>query len=189
MKKMFLVFFTLVSIALVVTLAYRWFFGQPCLPPEKPISVKEEAKWFGSCDGGNWIELVNNDGQKAHFRVYRDWDGELLIDASFKPEKCSIILDKNNWKDRVLYYSHSSTDSSVFIVVKDENSSSGVCFFIADYPAYDGSDWNTIKEPPPLARPGHPGCNPCRENTSPPTLCHKRQPPRWPQQCVYRLYL
>jgi hypothetical protein len=80
----------------------NWFFNQPCKPPEKPKNIPSVAIWKGGCDGGNWIELVSTEKDKARFKIYRDWNGELLLDADFKYQECyNINLTKVNWVDCV----------------------------------------------------------------------------------------
>jgi len=89
-------------------LFYKWFFNQPCLPPEKPERLTSKAVWFGSCDGGNWIELININlkENKYRFKIYRDYDGVLMMDANFKVVNCedTDILNENNWKDLIVGY-------------------------------------------------------------------------------------
>lgn len=62
-------------------------------PPEVPIS----AVWSGGCDGGNWVEYVSTDLDGLHrFKIYRDYDGFLQVDAKFKADSCSTENDFSN---------------------------------------------------------------------------------------------
>jgi len=58
--------------------------GVGCDPPQKPNKVPNSAVWKGGCDGGNWIELVSVEKEKIRFRIYRDWNGKLILDADFE---------------------------------------------------------------------------------------------------------
>jgi len=99
---------TLIAIILVLVsgvVFWMWFFNQPCLPPEKPDSVPKEAIWKGGCDGGNWIELVTIDEDNVRFRIYRDWNGDLILDADFNYVDCHAFrLTESNWINHVAYF-------------------------------------------------------------------------------------
>ena len=102
MKKKTIVIIAVLVLAVVF---WKWFFNQPCLPPERPDSVPKEAIWKGDCDGGNWIELVNIDKDNVRFRIYRDWNGDLILDADFKYENCQLFrLTESNWSNHVAYF-------------------------------------------------------------------------------------
>lgn len=114
-----------------------------CPPPEKPLSVPAEAIWCGGCDGGNWIQLVSvQDTTSYRFKVFRDWDGALQIDAIFKSEKMNDLLTLNNWQEKISHYNgHPSVDSLVCIYLsKDTN------YLTVQYPAFGGEEWVIIKE-------------------------------------------
>lgn len=139
----------LIGLVVLVALGFagykylNWSFNQPCDPPNRPSSVPQNAIWAGGCDGGNWIELISVDDEKYRFRIYRDWDGELNMDADFIPTECDPVdLNKDNWQDRVAYYAQRS-DSSVAIILKGTNKT---CSLTSVYPAYGGDDWEVIKE-------------------------------------------
>jgi hypothetical protein len=123
-------------------LSYNYLFKSPCDPPRKLDSVPEKASWFGGCDGGNWIELINVKEDKYRFKVYRDWDGELSIDADFVVKNCNnLALNENNWKERLAYYNEGE-EASVRIVLKGGDN----CYLESIIPAYGGEDWKVIKE-------------------------------------------
>lgn len=90
-----------VTIILLLTGTYfgvKWFFSQPCQPPDKPSQVPAEAVWLGGCDGGSWMELVSIEKDQARFRVYRDWNGDLILDADFEYKDCNEFrLTESNW--------------------------------------------------------------------------------------------
>ena len=77
--------------------------GGGCDPPEKPKTVPTNAIWYGDCDGGYWVELVKMQKDTVRFRIYNDWNGELLWDADFVYKECNNFrLPKSNWKDYIL---------------------------------------------------------------------------------------
>lgn len=115
--------------------------NRPCDPPERPTGLPLTAKWFGGCDGGNWIELVSTTENKYRLKVYRDWDGVLNMDADFVPENCGQLnLDDKNWDQIISYYTQD--DSGTFITIKNYND----CRLKAVYPAYGGEDWEALQE-------------------------------------------
>jgi len=146
MKKWIII---VLALALVFFLFYVWFFNQPCDPPQKPDVVPKAAIWSGGCDGGNWIELVEVKEEKYRFRIYRDWDGELQMDADFKFKKgTDYNLTYSNWTEVVCCYS-SSLDSlmTLSVVSDDEKEKDRIHYQLQSmYPAYGGSDWEIIKE-------------------------------------------
>lgn len=111
-------------------LFYKWFFNQPCIEPNKPENVPYSAIWKGSCDGGNWIELVSVEKEKIRFRIYRDWNGDLILDADFKYQNCdSFRLDESNWHKHIAYFENHS-----FILYN--NGKPKECVLGPIYPAY-----------------------------------------------------
>ncbi len=136
MKKVAIII--LLALVVVVGLWYFLKLGSqwPCDPPEKPKSVPQEAVWKGGCDGGNWIELVDTRNSKYRFRIYRDWDGTLELDADFKPVSCeNPKLTISNWEQSITGYLNEK------INLKDTS-----CYLQITYPAYGGSQWEIIKE-------------------------------------------
>ena len=72
--------------------------GEGCDPPDKPAKVPVDAIWKGDCDGGYWVELVKLQKDKVRFRIYRDWNGDLIYDADFGYKDCNgFRLSKSNW--------------------------------------------------------------------------------------------
>ncbi len=121
---------------------FIWNFNNAdCPPPERPVNVPIESKWCGGCDGGHWIEFIP-DGQEYHFKVYHDFTGELLMDGIFLPENKDVVLNKSNWEEQIVYYTH-DIDSSVYILINDSLS---VSKLICQYPPFGGEDWDIIKE-------------------------------------------
>jgi hypothetical protein len=131
-------------IILILFIGYKYFdysMTQPCDPPSRPQGLPASAKWYGGCDGGNWIELVSISDNKYRFKVYRDWDGVLNIDADFVPENCSKLnLTDRNWDGLISYYTQD--DSSVYITIKNEAN----CRLKSVYPAYGGEDREILQE-------------------------------------------
>ncbi len=101
-----------------------------CPPPDKPKGVPESAIWAGGCDGGNWMELVSIEKDKARFRIYRDWNGDLILDADFKHKDCNEFrLSKTNWVEYVSYFG-----SAIELMNKDGINTR--CRLEPIYPAY-----------------------------------------------------
>ncbi len=127
----------------IVILA-KWFFSSSWNPPEKPAGVPDSAKWFGDRDGGTWIELVDAEDDNFRFRIYRDWDGELLMDAVFTGSRPIPGLSGENWHEKIVYYEYSALLDQFIIKLKDQlNDQSD--YLIPVFPAYGGSDWEKIK--------------------------------------------
>jgi hypothetical protein len=117
--------------------------------PKRPESVPKEAIWKGSCDGGYWIELVSiNKNNKYRFRIYQDWDGELLMDADFKFEKeKKINLTFANWRSLVCCYSYAVDDSLATLTVAHDIGGEKKYYLLQSiFPAYEGVDWEIIKD-------------------------------------------
>jgi hypothetical protein len=67
--------------------------------------VPTEAVWKGDCDGGNWIELVAIEKDKVRFKIFRDWNGDLILDADFEYRDCNKLhLTMENWIEYVAYF-------------------------------------------------------------------------------------
>lgn len=147
-KKIKITLFGVLSIIILLVVIYiMWRFNQPCSPPEKPKIVPKQAIWSGGCDGGEWIELVEIKQDKYRFKVYRDWDGELMFDADFMFKDKKTKLDSINWKNLICCYNHSTEDSLTLLnVTKIEEGEETYYQLKSIYPAYGGSDWKIIKE-------------------------------------------
>lgn len=143
MKKL-----TFILIACVVLgfIFWKWFFNQPCPPPEKPRTVPVEAVWSGGCDGGDWIELVEIKKNAYRFRIYQDWNGELKMDADFffNDEKTNLTL--TDWQTKICCYSQSVDSTVTLSVIEESNNPKKRYNLQSIYPAYGGSDWEIIKE-------------------------------------------
>ena len=88
-----------------------------CPTPERPEKLPEAAVWFGGCDGGNWLDYMGAKEDGYQFRVFRDWDGELMLDAIFIFEACSYLeLNKSNWSKHVSYFMVDSDDRPKIII-------------------------------------------------------------------------
>ncbi len=120
----------IILLVVVGALFYKWFFNQPCIEPEKPENVPHSAVWKGGCDGGNWIELVSIEKEKVRFKVYRDWNGNLILDADFKYQNCdNFRLNESNWYKHIAYFENQS-----FILYN--NGKPEECKLELIYPAY-----------------------------------------------------
>ena len=113
-----------------VILFIVWLFNRPCGEWEKPANVPVSAVWKGGCDGGVWMELVDIKADTIRFRIYRDWNGILELDADFVFENCKDLkLTKANWIEFI-----SDFDGiKIYSKVQSDNS---YCQLVPVYPAY-----------------------------------------------------
>ncbi|RZJ75467.1 MAG: hypothetical protein EOO45_05510 [Flavobacterium sp.] len=68
-----------------------------CAAPERVKNIPKDAVWKGGVDGGFWFQAVSRDSLKAgyRFRIYSDYNGELIIDADFVANcRCTSPIDK-----------------------------------------------------------------------------------------------
>lgn len=143
MKKLTFIFIGCIVLGFIF---WKWFFNQPCPPPDKPRNVPLEAVWSGGCDGGDWIELVEIKKNKYRFRIYQDWSGELKMDADFEFKNDKINLALTDWQTKVCCYSQSIDSLVTLSVIEGKNSAMKHYNLQSIYPAYGGSDWEIIKE-------------------------------------------
>jgi hypothetical protein len=143
-KKILIAFIGLILLAGVLIYLFRnELFYQPCSPAEKPHNVPSGAIWKGGCDGGNWIELISIDGEKYRFRIYRDWDGVLQMDADFILVDCNgIALNSSNWRSYIGAY----LNEAISIHNQSNEDQNQHCVLKPVYPAYAGEEWEIIKE-------------------------------------------
>lgn len=145
MERKLIIVIVVFTLGMGIVILSKWFFSSPYTPPEKPARVPESAKWFGDRDGGTWIELVNVEEEKFRFRIYRDWDGELLMDAGFTGKGRLSGLSGDNWHEKIVYYEYSASLDQFIIKLKDQPDDQSD-YLIPVFPAYGGSDWEKIKE-------------------------------------------
>ena len=97
---------------------------------EKPENVPDSAVWVGGCDGGNWIELVDFKEDTIRFRLYADWNGELILDADFVyQKKDDTRLTKANWDKYLDFFDGESIATNI---IRDNR----YCHLIPVFPAY-----------------------------------------------------
>lgn len=111
--------YLLVGIIIFIVLFIIWLFKRPCEQWKRPTNVPVSAVWKGGCDGGNWMELVDIKDDTIRLRIYRDWNGELILDADFVSENCKNLHPTvANWNKYIDYfdgtkiYSKNQLDSS-----------------------------------------------------------------------------
>ena len=130
MKKWMYVVLGVIVLAVILYFSVSIKMGGGCPPPEKPNVVPKSAAWVGGCDGGNWIELVSIEQEKVRFRIYRDWNGDLILDADFEYIDCNEFrLSKSNWTEYVSYYGNA-------IELMDREEINARCRLEPIYPAY-----------------------------------------------------
>lgn len=120
---------TIVIIGIILYIV--WAFNQPCEELERPSNVPVSALWKGGCDGGNWIELVEIRADTVRFRIYRDWNGNLILDADFVYENCNNLqLTKANWNEYIAHFGN-----ALEFYIKNQSDSS-YCKLVPVFPAY-----------------------------------------------------
>ena len=132
MKKwMFIVLVVLAVVVLLVVLIFKYgSFGNGCPPPDKPKNVPITAVWKGDCDGGSWIELVVIKKDKYRFRIYRDWNGELILDADFEHIDCETFsITKSNWSKHIAYFKNN-------LEIYGSSNAARRCKLVPIYPVY-----------------------------------------------------
>ncbi len=147
MKKIFWIISAIIIVVVLVLLNFEWIFYRPCPPPEMPKDVPGNAVWKGACDGGIWMELVSLDSEIVRFRIYRDWDGELILDADFKYEDCkNFHLTESDWADKVAYFENEITFYRSSEIFYDPSNPSRRCRLEPIFPAYGGSLLDILRE-------------------------------------------
>ena len=88
-----------------------------CPTPERPEKLPESAVWFGGCDGGNWLDYMGAKKGGYQFRVFRDWNGELMLDAVFVFKECTgFALTRANWTKHVAYFAEDEDNGDKIIL-------------------------------------------------------------------------
>lgn len=129
MKTKLLYLFAGIIIAGMV-LFFTWLFKRPCEQWKKPENVPVSAIWKGGCDGGIWVELVDIKADTIRFRIYQDWNGELLLDADFVSENCDdLLLTKTTWNEYIDYFDGTKIYSKIQV-------GGSCCRLIPIFPAY-----------------------------------------------------
>lgn len=79
-------------IALIILVAISFYFwlmtSNNPKPPERLAVIPETATWIGGVDEGFWYDIVSIDKERKtyRFKIYDDYQGDLVIDADFKKE-------------------------------------------------------------------------------------------------------
>ena len=79
--------------AILISLSLTLLIDRGSSDPERPRNVPETATWKGGVDGGFWFDVVTVNGEKKmyRFKIYNDYNGELVMDADFKKNNdCSV---------------------------------------------------------------------------------------------------
>jgi len=88
-KKNKLIFFTIAIISIIAIGFYFWLMtSNNPKTPERLESIPKSAVWIGGVDEGFWYDIVDvNSIKKTYrFRIYDDYEGDLVIDADFKKD-------------------------------------------------------------------------------------------------------
>jgi len=105
--------------------------GEPC----RLKNIPTHAIWGGHLDGGFWFEFVKKyDEIKYRFRIYNDYNGELVLDADF-------LVYQNKQK---LFISNSIDIKKFFFMYKYLEVNDIELRPI--YPAYSGTYWEVAKK-------------------------------------------
>ena len=108
------------------------------LKPKRLDSIPESTTWIGGVDEGFWFEIIEIDSKERvyRFKIYNDYNGELVLDAKFiKDSACDNEYPLN--KSVLNKISHFEFDKIEMI----DN-----CKLILIKPAYGGSFWELDKE-------------------------------------------
>jgi hypothetical protein len=107
-----------------------------CPPPRRPGRVPPEAVWKGSCDGGNWVELVATQGKKMRFRIYEARRGKLLLDADFEHRDCNgWRLTDSDWAEHVQSFGY-----ALELAPESDTTRGPRCRLEPVYPAYQPTE-------------------------------------------------
>lgn len=131
--KLLYLFAGIIVVIVSIILFIDWLFKQPCEDWKKPSNVPVSAVWKGGCDGGSWVELVDIKADTIRFRIYRDWNGNLILDADFVYKNCNNLrLTKANWSEYIVGF-----DGEVLgIYSKFQSNSPPYCQIVPVFPAY-----------------------------------------------------
>lgn len=122
--------YLLVGLIVFIVLFIIWLFKRPCKKWERPVNVPISAVWQCGCDGGNWMKLVDIRDDTIRLRIYRDWNGKLILDADFVSENCNDLpLTKTNWSEYVDYFDGTKIYTKIQV-------GSCYCRLIPIFPAY-----------------------------------------------------
>lgn len=112
MKNKLKLYITFIVLLIVLVFTLIYFIYKPCkaITPEKYKNIPASAIWKGGCDGGCWIELVNNRFDTFRFRIYFDSDGTLWSDCD---NTQGIELTADNWDKYITGYNGSTILSSI----------------------------------------------------------------------------
>lgn len=95
----------LTVIITIIVLFIIWLFERPTTQWKRPKNVPISAIWKGHFDGGSWLELVEIKKDTIRLRIYRDWNGDLLLDADFVTENGSNLQwTKDNWSEYISFF-------------------------------------------------------------------------------------
>jgi hypothetical protein len=137
MKAIFIIIASVLTIA--VALAIGWFMIR--VPDdhqaERPHNVPLTAFWKGSVEEGFWfiVNGVDTVERSYHFKIFNDYDGELVMDADFQiDDSCRLHMpSKERIADEIVYFEFDK-------IVLDS------CILKIQYPAFGGSFWELEKK-------------------------------------------
>jgi hypothetical protein len=90
------------------------------LAPERVKGIPINSFWVGGADGGQWylIDNINKQLNIVHFKIYNDFNGELIADKDFRLH-CDPIdkIDLDNLKEQINGYD----GIRIYLIEKNSN--------------------------------------------------------------------
>ena len=90
MKKRKKLIIVSIAIILIFTVGfYIWLMtNNNPKSPKRFANVPQSATWIGGVDEGFWYDIISIDKEKKtyRFRIYNDYEGDLVMDADFKKD-------------------------------------------------------------------------------------------------------
>ncbi len=166
MKKKYNTAFGLIGIVLLLGIGfYIWIIiGRSNPNPTRFNNIPESSVWIGGTDGGYWFNIIDIDSINKiyRFRIYNDYNGELVLDANFvKDSVCNnkLPLNKSVLKEIKFF------DFDKIVLLNN-------CMLIMIKPAYGGVFWEIDKG---IKNKSNGGQLPVPSVSPPPTAPKNRQ--------------
>jgi hypothetical protein len=71
--------------------------------PDRVGIIPQSAFWVGGIDGGQWylVESINTTDKAIHFKIYNDYNGDLITDKIFKLHCDNLEVKWDNIRDQI----------------------------------------------------------------------------------------